>query len=787
MGDRENPAPLQANEVAKTLKGPVQDAIHRVERLAEEFPADKDFHFYNNFPQFKTPVRRIQTQVKDLLNDLGLANHLRPQTAGFPSDLDETYDWLVALQDDLMEGIDAAVDQLAKQKSDGKRGRPNEKFRTPTKFQKHDGSPSEGAKASKGSDERRSVPFHVRSIPRPQNKFDVMVDNSNTPFKHPQVQKLDSQSEGLSALDMHARRLGVTFEDMHPLEDVLTKMEYVNEKMLEAPVPQEPRPVDETPLTVISTASELKDMAMKCRLAGEIAVDLENHNYRSFQGFVCLMQVSTRSEDFIVDALALRSHMGPSLKDLFADANVKKVMHGADRDIEWLQRDFGIYVCNMFDTGQAARVLQLEGFGLAFLMQRFLKINPDKRYQLADWRIRPLPAEMIKYAREDTHYLLYLYDLLRVVLVSMRSTAGNDADDPVLQVYKRSRDICLKMYKKDILTETSYLSLYGLQDKNFNSEQMSVLAGLYAWRDNLARKLDESTGFVLPNQLLYKLAEEMPDTARTLQIAIRGPHSVVGQYTAEVLEVIRQYREKAATAAPATSFTLSEKSESKETSVTESVMNLNPESDLVNKIMTQNAIKITDSVSSVPKRMEEDVTPVSAHGEDVNMKLTADVNHRTEEQTRVDFSAFAENDSKPGKAETCTEQLTVGSSMSAQVMVRKSSAEDTKPASTSNVNAAVVRRASVPSLALFGGCSKKTSSARSEDLKTEAKATKTSTKASSPNSRRGLTNSESAKCPSESEVVTGASLSTSLNVVSGLVENAEESMNISKVEVFFRR
>lgn len=51
-------------------------------------------------------------------------------------------------------------------------------------------------------------------------------------------------------------------------------MEYVNEKMLEAPVPQEPRPVDETPLTVISTASELKDMAMKCRLAGEIAVGL---------------------------------------------------------------------------------------------------------------------------------------------------------------------------------------------------------------------------------------------------------------------------------------------------------------------------------------------------------------------------------------------------------------------------------------------------------------------------------------------------------------------------------
>ena len=28
------------------------------------------------------------------------------------------------------------------------------------------------------------------------------------------------------------------------------------------------------------------------------------------QGFVCLMQLSTRHEDFVIDALALRSHIG---------------------------------------------------------------------------------------------------------------------------------------------------------------------------------------------------------------------------------------------------------------------------------------------------------------------------------------------------------------------------------------------------------------------------------------------------------------------------------------------
>ncbi len=44
---------------------------------------------------------------------------------------------------------------------------------------------------------------------------------------------------------------------------------------------------------------------------------------------------------------------------VFADPKIVKVMHGADHDILWLQRDFSVYVVNMFDTGQAARVLNL--------------------------------------------------------------------------------------------------------------------------------------------------------------------------------------------------------------------------------------------------------------------------------------------------------------------------------------------------------------------------------------------------------------------------------------------
>lgn len=41
-------------------------------------------------------------------------------------------------------------------------------------------------------------------------------------------------------------------------------------------------------------------------------------------------------------------------------------------------------------------------------------MQADKRWQMADWRIRPLSEEALLYARMDTHYLLYMYDRIKV-------------------------------------------------------------------------------------------------------------------------------------------------------------------------------------------------------------------------------------------------------------------------------------------------------------------------------------------------------------------------------------
>ncbi|KAI5078454.1 hypothetical protein GOP47_0006125 [Adiantum capillus-veneris] len=498
MADHVNLAGGEEEEVKVRLVAETTQLVEsaeRLERASRLLPTHEDFHFYSNFPEFREPVQGIESRVNEILSQLSSLRTLS-RAPVLPTDVDEYSDWLVSMQDELLE--QRRRDLLMKETKP---------------------LPEVGGKAVTMQPEKCPVPFHVWSIPRPQDKFDVPVDNSNTPFRHP---RQNNQPE----------------VSIHPLQEELQNMTF-EDVPIGVIEPKQPASLEQTPFTFVNSPSLLEDTAAKLALEREIAVDLEHHQFRSFQGLTCLMQISTRSEDFIIDTLELRSIIGRYLYDIFSSSTIQKVMHGATLDVMWLQRDFGIYVCNLFDTGQAARVLELESFGLAHLLTRFCGFTPDKRYQMADWRLRPLPVEMIKYAREDTHYLLYIADLLKQKLLSLQS---ENQQVPLLEVFKRSRDLCLKLYEKEITTETSYLQVYGLEERKFNSQQLAVLSGLYLWRDQIARIEDESTGYVLPNHLLLKLAEEMPDDVKQLRTMLNGRHTIVARNSAMIVNVIKKMK-----------------------------------------------------------------------------------------------------------------------------------------------------------------------------------------------------------------------------------------------------
>ena len=83
---------------------------------------------------------------------------------------------------------------------------------------------------------------------------------------------------------------------------------------------------------------------------------------------------------------------------------------------------------------------------------------------------RPLPDEMIKYAREDTHYLLYIYDRMRNELLRR----GNKNDNLITTVLDRSRNLCLKLYTKPCVMEGDHLKLISKYKKQMNFQQVRM-------------------------------------------------------------------------------------------------------------------------------------------------------------------------------------------------------------------------------------------------------------------------------------------------------------------------
>ena len=65
-----------------------------------------------------------------------------------------------------------------------------------------------------------------------------------------------------------------------------------------------------------------------------------------------------------------------------------QVFNGRDSDIQWLQRDFGIHVVNMFDTYLAMKLLEMPKFSLLYLVKNYCDVTLNKQLQLSDWRTR---------------------------------------------------------------------------------------------------------------------------------------------------------------------------------------------------------------------------------------------------------------------------------------------------------------------------------------------------------------------------------------------------------------
>ncbi|KAL2263256.1 hypothetical protein VTK26DRAFT_7603 [Humicola hyalothermophila] len=524
----------------KALRESVQSALVTVTRSVNAL-ANEDLQFQRTVhPSVATQLDQNTGRLLELASGvLKSAGKLTSQRATSLDDVDDVeIQWksIVDVIDSLLEKSDTCLDEytgLIKRKD------------APTAESGRD------LKRPKSTTDRLDWSLKRANILKPQNAFERKTNNFDTgPWKP----ILTTKPHAKLALDNSL----TTFTDedgheqyRHPYEHEILNMEYP-QQVFQSCQPTKYLPIEKTKATWVDTYEGVLEMLKELKKATEIAIDLEHHDFRSYPGLLSLMQISTRERDWIVDTLVPWRHKLEVLNEVFADPKIVKVLHGAFMDIIWLQRDLGLYVVGLFDTHHACDVLGYAGKSLAFLLKKFADFDADKKYQLADWRIRPLPEEMFYYARSDTHYLLYIYDMLRNELAEL-SNHNPPEGKPIDRVLQKSREVSLQRYEHPLCdSETGlgsrgwYNTLVRSSSTLYNGEQFAVYKAVHKWRDNLARREDESPQFIMTQQVLSDIARIVPVDKKALWSLLDTNARGLKTHLDELFDVIQEARVKGA-------------------------------------------------------------------------------------------------------------------------------------------------------------------------------------------------------------------------------------------------
>ncbi len=172
----------------------------------------------------------------------------------------------------------------------------------------------------------------------------------------------------------------------------------------------------------IENRSELRAYLEKLEDKGHhiIALDIEaESNLHAYGEKLCLTQIFDGVSKIIIDPLGIDKN---TLKLLFENTNLLKVMYDAGSDLSLLKNTADIEIKSILDLRPAVELLDYDKKDLhsvvAFELGIFLK--QKRRYQKYNWTNRPLSEQAIDYALNDVIHLLTLKDVILAKLYAKK-------------------------------------------------------------------------------------------------------------------------------------------------------------------------------------------------------------------------------------------------------------------------------------------------------------------------------------------------------------------------------
>ena len=285
----------------------------------------------------------------------------------------------------------------------------------------------------------------------------------------------------------------------------------------QAPPPPPPPPGVE----YITTDRALAKLLREVRGEPLLAIDTEAASFHRFTDRVYLIQLSSRSVTAIIDPLGV-GDLSPVGK-LLANSKLEVVFHDADYDLRLFDRDLGFHARGLFDTRIAAQFLHEPGIGLAALLDKYLGVKLDKKFQRADWSARPLTTAMLAYAATDTRYLPELRDILRAQLEERGRLSWAEEEFRLLEGVRWAP-------RED--RGMGFLRMKGAG--KLDGRSLAILRELYRWRESTARRKDKAAFRILNNQPMLALAQDPPADVSALGL-VRGVGPEIARRTGRAI------------------------------------------------------------------------------------------------------------------------------------------------------------------------------------------------------------------------------------------------------------
>jgi ribonuclease D len=255
----------------------------------------------------------------------------------------------------------------------------------------------------------------------------------------------------------------------------------------------------------LTTNAELKKVCEQWERAKVLALDTEFMRVSTFYPQAALFQINDGIKTFLIDPLSINDWS--SFAEVLINPEIIKLFHSCSEDILAFIHHLGVQPKPIFDTQIAASLL---GSGLSVSYQHLVKqycgIDLPKAETRSDWLQRPLTEDQLIYAALDVEYLQNIYQQQKEELLARGRLAWNEEESNRLN----------NMYKDEFTKDFSrqYLSLKG--GWSFQAHNLKAFQLLVEWREQRARKRDKPRGWIIKDNGLLQIAQNLPSSKKQL-------------------------------------------------------------------------------------------------------------------------------------------------------------------------------------------------------------------------------------------------------------------------------